>query len=338
MKFQKKRLTLLMPVYNGEKYLREAIDSILNQTYPDFEFLIIDDGSTDRSYEIISSYQDSRIKLLKNSKNLGLIQTLNIGLENSDTEYIARMDCDDISLPQRLEKQIVFMDKNPSVGISGTWVKPFGGKSGKVWKYETDPEKIKAQLFFDSCLAHPSIIIRESMLAKNKLSYDCRHLHAEDWGLWQKASFCFDLGNLPQLLLLYRISDSSVRMKNNEIYEQTLFELDKTNLESLGIEIKQQDIILHRKIASWSFEKSKEFVKDSEEWLLKLLKANNATNIYPVQPFAEVISQRFYSICSNADCLGMFSYKTYFGSSLSQARKNIFLSKTNFLRRCLFKS
>ncbi len=325
-----------MPVYNGEKYLREAIDSILNQTYPDFVFLIIDNGSTDHSLDIISSYQDSRIKLYKNSKNLGLIHSLNLGLKNSDTEYIARMDCDDISLPQRFEKQIAFMDENPGIGISGTWIKTIGSKKKNVWKYETNPEKIKAQLFFDSCLAHPSVIMRSSLLTQNNLSYDRQHIHAEDWGLWQKASFYLDLSNLTEVLLLYRISDTSVRMMNKEVYEKTLYMFDKKNNEMLGIQVEKKNSLLHRKIASWRFEKTGDFILDSEKWLLKLLEANNKKNIYPANAFAQIIAQRFYSICSNASCLGMFPYRTYFDSKLSHARKSIF-SRTNFLRRCLFK-
>ena len=111
-----------MPVYNGERYLREAIDSILNQTFKDFEFLIINDGSTDLSVEIIESYADKRISLAHNGQNLGLITTLNRGFDLACGEYIARMDCDDISLPDRLEKQVVFMDNHPEIGICGSWV------------------------------------------------------------------------------------------------------------------------------------------------------------------------------------------------------------------------
>ena len=327
-----------MPVYNGEKYLCEAIDSILRQTYRDFDFLIIDDGSTDHSLDIINSYRDSRIKLIRNKKNLGLVQTLNFGLEISDTEYIARMDCDDISLPKRLEKQVAFMDANPAVGISGTWVKPVSGKRNNVWKYAVDPAEIKSQLFFDSCLAHPSVIMRKNKLSRHQLSYDKQHVVAQDWGFWQKASFFFDLANLAQVLLLYRTSNKNVRKKKKELYEPILYEIDRKNTEALGIQLEKENIQLHRKIAAWEFEKSKTFLQKSEKWLSKLLKANNQKNLYPAKVFALVVAQRFYSICSNASCLGMFSYRTYFNSDLSRATQKSFLSRGNFLRRCLFRT
>ena len=115
-----------MTVHNGEKHLSEAIDGILNQTFKDFEFLVIDDGSTDGSADIIQSYKDVRIRFISNGKNLSVPVSLNMGLNLARGEYIARMDCDDISLPQRLEKQVQFMDANPEVGVCGTWLETFG--------------------------------------------------------------------------------------------------------------------------------------------------------------------------------------------------------------------
>jgi len=114
------KVTVLMPVYNGEKYLNEAIDSILGQTFKDFKFLIINDGSTDGTADILKSYKDSRIKVTNNEKNIGLTKSLNKGLKMAKSEYIARMDADDISLPTRLQKQVEFMDSHPKVGVCGT--------------------------------------------------------------------------------------------------------------------------------------------------------------------------------------------------------------------------
>ena len=111
------KVTLLMSVFNGQSYLKEAIESILNQTFEDFEFLIINDASKDNSLRIIQSFDDSRIKLVHNSDNIGLTKSLNKGIDLAKGEFIARMDCDDISLPERLSMQVSFMDKNPDIGI-----------------------------------------------------------------------------------------------------------------------------------------------------------------------------------------------------------------------------
>ncbi len=112
-----------MSVYNGDMYLKEAIESILNQTFTDFEFLIINDGSIDKSEKVIKSYSDKRIRYYKNSKNLGLAASLNKGVGLSKAKYLARMDGDDVSYPNRLEKQVNFMDVNPEIDVCGTWVK-----------------------------------------------------------------------------------------------------------------------------------------------------------------------------------------------------------------------
>ncbi|NHJ46179.1 MAG: glycosyltransferase family 2 protein, partial [Asgard group archaeon] len=117
MSSSKIKVTVLMSVFNGEKYLREAIDSVLHQTFTDFEFLIINDGSTDNSVEIINSYDDERIHLVHNEQNIGLAASLNKGINLARGEYIARMDCDDINHQTRLEKQVKFMDKNPDIGL-----------------------------------------------------------------------------------------------------------------------------------------------------------------------------------------------------------------------------
>ncbi|NGP46765.1 glycosyltransferase family 2 protein [Bacillaceae bacterium SIJ1] len=157
-----KKVTVLMPVYNGAKYLSEAIESILNQTYKEFDLLIINDGSTDNSEEIINRFSDDRIKYIANDKNIGLIRTLNKGICLVRSEYIARMDADDISLPMRLEKQIKFMDEHQDIAVSGTSVLVFNEK-GTIGKsiVSKDSNEIKTRLLFHCALMHPSVIIRK---------------------------------------------------------------------------------------------------------------------------------------------------------------------------------
>ena len=133
-------LTVLMPVYNTEKYLKEAVDSILQQSFPDFEFLIIDDSSTDSSAEIIAAYRDPRIRVLKNEKNMGMSATLNKGIEMCRTELIARMDADDISYPERLEKQFRFFESNPECALLYTWAQEITTQKVPVGVEEYVPE------------------------------------------------------------------------------------------------------------------------------------------------------------------------------------------------------
>ncbi|MFT5919102.1 MAG: glycosyltransferase involved in cell wall biosynthesis, partial [Granulosicoccus sp.] len=137
-------VTVLLPVYNAEKFLEQAIRSVLDQTFTEFEFLIINDGSTDRSEEIIVSFNDSRIRYIKNETNLKLIKTLNKGIEFASGKYIARMDADDISLPTRFEQQVALLEKQPEIGVCGTNCIIFTTKGEESpSQYASDNDEIK---------------------------------------------------------------------------------------------------------------------------------------------------------------------------------------------------
>ncbi|MDR0427020.1 MAG: glycosyltransferase [Dysgonamonadaceae bacterium] len=159
-------VSVLMPVFNAEKYLNTAIDSILNQTYPDFELVIINDGSTDQSEQIILSYKDERISYHINPANEGLVNTLNKGIAFCSGKYIARMDADDISLPGRFEKQIRFLEKNPDVVMVGGYMDKINEKGKRKTKYNkaVPNHLIKDRLFFGNYFAHSSMMIRKDIL------------------------------------------------------------------------------------------------------------------------------------------------------------------------------
>jgi glycosyltransferase involved in cell wall biosynthesis len=198
-----------MPIFNGEKYLSEAIKSILNQTFADFEFLIMNDGSWDQSVNIIKSFSDPRIRLIYNERNLGLIHTLNRGIEQSHSQYIARMDCDDISMPERIYKQVSLMDQHPEVGICGTWIEYFMGLQDVIRLPVSDGE-IKAHLPILCPLAHPTVMFRTSVIKSNGLYYSHDYPHAEDYELWFRASRITSFANIPEVLLKYRIHPGQI--------------------------------------------------------------------------------------------------------------------------------
>lgn len=197
------KVSVLMPVYNGATYLREAIDSILAQTFVDFEFLIINDGSTDLSETIIASYDDSRIKYLKNDHNRGLVNTLNLGIEAAQGEYIARMDADDISLPARFATQVAFLDQQPNVGACGTGYRYFG-EVNEEKLLPSDPQEAFVLLSSTSCLGHPTSMIRKSVLDHHSIRYESDYEYAEDYAFWIRISQVASLCSLPESLLLYR--------------------------------------------------------------------------------------------------------------------------------------
>ena len=210
---QSPRVTVLMPVYNGEKYLREAIDSILRQTFTDFEFLIINDGSTDWSVEIIESYQDSRIRLVHNEKNIKLIATLNKGIDLARGEYMARMDCDDVSFPVRLERQIAIMDSSPEIGVCGTWAKVIDENGNIKGTIRTLTGKsIKRMCWRPSPFVHPTVMVRTALLRENRYNEDFKH--AEDYELWLRLFDKTEFFNIKDYLLYYRMHLENVSSSN----------------------------------------------------------------------------------------------------------------------------
>jgi glycosyltransferase involved in cell wall biosynthesis len=198
-----------MPVYNTAKYLNEAIDSILNQTYKDFEFIIIDDCSTDGSLDIIKTYSDDRIILIENETNKGYVYGLNYALSFAKGKYIARMDSDDISLPNRFKRQFYLLENNTWVTICGTFMEKI--HNSEQINYPISHNEIKVRFLENSCLSHPTVMFRKSFIIDNNLIYDEKMIPTEDYDLWTKMS-CNNayFFNIPERLVKYRIHKNQI--------------------------------------------------------------------------------------------------------------------------------
>lgn len=205
-------ISVIMPAYNAENYLREAIDSILNQSFQDFEFLIINDGSTDHTEEIIFSYSDNRIKYIKNETNIKLIASLNKGLKLAQGKYIARMDADDISLKGRLEKQVYFMENNLDIGISGGQMEIFGTARGDT-DYPLSHDECLVRLLDQTCFSNNLFIIRTGLVQKYNFQFNKEYLHVEDYKFYTDVLQKIKGANLPDILTKYRQHNTSVTFK-----------------------------------------------------------------------------------------------------------------------------
>ncbi len=203
------KISVVMPVYNTkEEWLREAIESILNQSYKDFEFIIIDDGS-DKSIEpIVNSYNDDRIVFIRQN-NQGIARSLNSGFKIAKGEYIARMDSDDISMPERFEKQVTFLDNNPQITVLGSWFETFPKK--EIYKHPKNPKYLDFTKF--CCIAHLSVMLRRSVFEKFNLTYNPNY-KCEDYELWSRAVRILDFYNLQEVLLKYRVHSSNASKPN----------------------------------------------------------------------------------------------------------------------------
>jgi glycosyltransferase involved in cell wall biosynthesis len=216
-------VSVVMSVYNGEKYLREAVESILNQSFTDFEFIIINDGSSDRSRDIIKSYTDPRIRYLQH-KNHGLAYSLNRGIRESSGEYIARMDADDISLPQRLEKQIKFLEKHSDIGIVGTWaiIMTETGEDIYISKMPQDDLEARQLLDQSSPFFHGAVMFRRSLFEVCGPYPDLGGVHIEDWILWHQFATKTKFANIEEILFKYRITPTGALNRTKSEIKKTI--------------------------------------------------------------------------------------------------------------------
>jgi glycosyltransferase involved in cell wall biosynthesis len=245
MSTKKPLVSVLMAVYNGEKFQREAIESILNQTYANFEFLIINDGSTDLTEDIILSYSDSRIRYIKNETNLKLIASLNKGLDLAKGKYIARMDADDISLPERLEKQVDFMERNQEYILIGTRVLSFG-KNNNLSSPCLEHVDILKTLHFSNCIYHSSVMINKYLMGG--LKYDNQYLHVEDYELWTRLISMGKMKIIDNILLKYRVHDDSICQSNHLFQYEMVKKVRKKILSQYGLNIEIFTLDIYNKL------------------------------------------------------------------------------------------
>lgn len=276
-------ISVIMPAYNTEKYIGAAIESILQQTFEDFELIIIDDASTDQTYDIMCSYHDNRIIRMRNHINLGVAACVNKGMSIASSEYIARMDSDDISMPDRFQKQIEFMDANPNLGISGTHMAVIDNEGQLIKEHhkKTGDETIKISLFFGhTSLAHPSIIIRKKIIDMHHLRYDSAFQYAEDYDFYCRCSSFVALDNYPECLVRYRIHPESVSQKYRQqqiIDAQTALYL---HLRRLRIPFSLDNFNIHTQFAFPDVNKKHLLTKEVFEWIDYLYAWNKKSNTF----------------------------------------------------------
>ena len=221
-------VSVLMPVYNTKyDFLSQAIESVLCQTYEDFDLVIINDASTDNAEEVILSYNDKRIKYYKNEQNLKLIATLNKGLDLCEGKYIARLDSDDYCAPQRLEKQVEFMEQHPDTGLSGTLFEMIPDSGFSSSNVADIPLCIR---YIPGCLLHSSAMIRKSVLKENNLYYNSGCLHAEDFKMWSDISRVSKVAVLPEVLTYYRQTETGICARNQKFQNKMLMVIAFENM------------------------------------------------------------------------------------------------------------
>ncbi len=237
------KVSVLMPVYNvKEEYLRESIKSILNQTFTDFEFIILDDCSTTEIESIVSSFNDTRIKFYRNETNLGIANSRNRLMELATGEYAALMDNDDISLPQRLQKQVEFLDKNKDISVVSASYETFPKK--QIIKHPLNPGYL--DLLKGCVITHPCVMLRLSDLRKYDLKYDPSYICSQDYELWTRAIRFLKMANLEEILLKYRVFEESITQKKAALAEKEDRKIKQNMLDFLTLDKDIQNKIMYQ--------------------------------------------------------------------------------------------
>lgn len=288
-----------MPVFNCAGFIADAVTSILDQTYADFEFMIIDDCSTDDTCAIVERYDDKRITLIKKETHSGLINSLNLGLSMAKGEYIARMDGDDISYKTRFEKQVAFLNQNQNIALCGTWYRFM--HSPDILEYPVSNGDIKIALLDYCCFSHPTMMIRNSFIKKHKFSFDAAFISCEDYDMWTKMAPIGELANIPECLLTYRLHANQItakdqfnQVKNSNLCRVRMMCYPLKKVTEFDKEICT--IIVEKKAA-----KDILALKKTLYWLDGLSSANQETSFYPQAQLDNyifnkklIIARRFY--------------------------------------------
>lgn len=318
------KVTVLTPVYSREQYVAAAIESVLAQSFTDFELLLIDDGSTDGSAEILRSYTtDPRVRLVCNEHNLGIPKTRNRGIELARGEYVAMLDSDDRAYRTRLEKQVAFLDRHRDFAVVGAWVTEMDeqGRSLKRIKIlPLSPGELQSRLLFRSCHHHSSIMARTVILQEYR--YREQYAVSSDFDLFVRLAGKYKLGNLPQILVCRRVHPNRITREKAQLVKEKNLEIIGAQLAELGMEFTPADLERHfllLRMNRLQLTPDREYLEWASAWLLKLQAANHHALRYPERALARVVSEIWFVVCWHAWAgMGWSAWKHFRQSPLSK--------------------
>jgi glycosyltransferase involved in cell wall biosynthesis len=331
------KVSVVIPVYNREPYVGKALESVLAQTFADFEVLVIDDGSTDRSRQVVQAYRDPRVRLVCHEHNQGIPRTRNTGIDGARGAYLAFLDSDDIAYPTRLAKQVAFLDCHPDHAAVGAWVDwmdETGRPLGRVNRRPLAAQDVAALRLFRQGIENTASMARTAILREYR--HDENFDVSEDFELWARVAAKHGIANLPEVLVRRRAHIQQTSHGKDEPtrrYRQAIY---ASQLRALGIAIQEEDLQRHyllRPMLKSRFTPDREYVDWAEAWLLKLQAANVRASCYPEPSFSQLLGGFWLKVCWHASAaLGWPSVWRRFRASplhrwaLPGLRKDLFLN------------
>ncbi|CAM2060579.1 putative Glycosyltransferase [Desulfovibrionales bacterium] len=329
-----------MCVYNGQAFLAEAMNSVLGQAFSDFECLVVDDYSTDRTLEILAGYAvaDPRVVVVCNEENLGLTHSLNRGLGLIRGRYVARMDADDVCRPDRLERQVAFMEAHPEVAILGSWVEIFGDLGEHIWTPPVDDKRLCCEHLFNSSIYHPVAMYRTAFFQEYGVCYNTEMTCSQDYELWVRVSRLGGrLANLPEPLLRFRMHGTKIGVNRLEEQDRCADKVRRWQLEELGILPTMAELEIHRAIATRQYIATLDFFNVAGEWLARLATANRERRIFPEPDFVRLLGERYLEACSAVAEDGWVVFRHYRSRPDLCSNGSSAVAKARLLLKCLLR-
>ena len=285
-------ISVLMPAFNCEQHIREAIESILGQSFGDFELLVVDDHSSDSTAAIVRevSHGDARVRMLLNEGAKGIVGALNTGLARARGAYVARMDADDISLPTRIQMQHDFLEAHRDVAVCGTNMELFGAQEF-VWRLPQDHEAIRAGLIFTVFIAHATVMMRRAVIEEHNYRCDADYGYAEDYELWSRLSERHRFANIPDVLYRYRKYGADDPSRE-ETRSRSAHRVRLRLLGALGIVPTPEESDLHRQIGDYCYTPSESLARRADRWLDRILEANQRSRVFDQRALRAHVEER----------------------------------------------
>jgi GT2 family glycosyltransferase len=287
-------ISVVMPAFNAERHILAALRSLADQTFSDFEILVIDDGSTDDTLSILRKFDDPRLRVDSLGSNRGLATARNVGAKMAAGKYIAWLDADDLALPNRLAIQKMYLDENQNVGVCGSWVRTFGSDRNTTWRYPRHPQYIRAHMLFDDPLATSAVMMRREILEDLPLAFDPSMPPAEDYDLWERASRNCLLSNIPRVLTAYRIHEFQTSTKLVNRQRDSVARIQRRQLLRLGLEADDSNWLLHQACGvNWGRGIDESHLAPLQSWLKRICEANDSAGVYDPSSLRAVLRYRY---------------------------------------------
>lgn len=330
-------VSVVIPVYNSERFLQDSINSVLDQTFSDFEIVVVDDGSTDGSADIVHRYSDARIRMVSHARNRGQAEARNTGIRSSRGIYVALLDSDDIAEPTRLAEQVEAMERDRELAYLGTWALIFNSETPtvtKLWKTEITDNALRILLMFRNRFNASSVMFRRNAVSSELFE---NIPMAEDYRFTVAMSKLGKIGNLSKPLVRYRRHATSLTVSKQSLMTECVEKILLQQLEDFGMRPSERELKIHQHVGRLLLQGSASLLSECENWLCKLSNHNDVAQRFDSHVFREIVSKEWFELCKHGSPAGLTAWRRYWHSNLSQAWIPSIRQRLRFFAKCVFK-